>query len=113
MSLLQAIMSPFELSSLQGINVERVETRDAVGLGPEGHPSGCAERLIGGREQLTPVERHRKAVALGAQRQPLPLVGGDRDIGAGQLRTLSSNHFVKAYVAFQSVRAHEVVVVLV
>src|SRR5215207_7485061 len=113
MSLLQAIMSPFELSWLQGINVERVETRDAVGLGPEGHPSGCAERLIGGREQLTPVERDRKAVALGAQRQPLPLISGDRDIGASQLRALPSDHLVETYVGFQSVRTHEVVVVRV
>src|SRR5215207_7629820 len=112
MSLLQAIMSPFEPSWLQGINVERVETRDAVGLGPEGHPSGCAERLIDSREQLTPVERHRKAVALGAQRQPLPLVDGDRQIGASQLRAVPSDHLVEAYVAFQSVRAHEEVVVL-
>src|SRR5829696_2029533 len=104
MSLLQAIMLRFELSSLQRIDIEGVETRDAVGLGPECHPSGCAERLIGSREQLMPVERHRKAVALGAQRQPLPLVDGDRDIGASQLRALPSDHLVKPYVGFQSVR---------
>src|SRR6266496_2279191 len=76
----------------QGLDVDPVEPRHAVGLGPQRDFAGTVERAVGMAEQKLSVERDREAISLGAKRKRVPDAACDLGVGAGEfLATAADN----------------------
>src|SRR5215475_5150881 len=71
-----------------------VELDDRIGLGPDSELPRVRERLVVVVDDLLPVEEDLEVVALGLDREVVPLSGSDLSIPAGELAAVALDHVV-------------------
>src|SRR5260221_14424840 len=85
--------------------------RDAVGLGPQGDLALVDEGLVRRREQRLAVERYREPLALGPDRESVPVVLRDLGRGTGDLRPPALDDAIEIHVVLERIRADDVIVI--
>src|SRR5882757_1238171 len=97
----------------QGLDVDPVEPRHAVGLGPQRDFAGTVERAVGMAEQRLSVERDREAISLGAKGQRVPDAACDLGVGSRKFLAAAADNAKEMDVVLKRVRARDVVIIAI
>src|SRR6185295_16558283 len=106
----RAVM-PRRGSSWQRPDFDLIETRHAVGFGPERDPARAREGPVGRGEQRLAVERDGEPLAFGAETEPVPFAGRDLEVRTFELLAPAFEHAVEADVVLERIGAHDIIVV--
>src|SRR6478752_3633785 len=94
-----------------GLDLEPIEMRHAVGLCPKRNAPRRTDRTVANVDQLLSIERNLEAVALGMQRQAVPVRRRDLDRRTAQLLAPAIPDPVEAHIVLQGVRTGDIVVI--
>src|SRR3954466_13305702 len=103
-------MARMRSGSAQGLDLQAIEMRRAVGLGPQPDPAWLGEAAVHRGEQLAAIEGDRQPVALDAQAQRLPSLTRYPNLDARNLGAAPVHDAVKAEVVLQRIGPRDVVV---
>src|SRR5215831_11722390 len=98
-------------ASLQWCDRDRIEVGDTVGLGPQRHLPGIGKGSVLRREQRLAVKGDGEPVAFGLEREGMPLVRRDLEIGARQLLPAPFDDLIEAHIVFERVGAGDIVII--
>src|SRR5215469_9174708 len=90
-------------ASLQRCDRDRIEVGDTVGLSPQRHFPGVGKGSVLRREQHLAVIRDGEPVTFGLEREGMPLVRRDLEIGARQLLPAPFDDLIEAHIVFERV----------